>query len=49
MMRDIPLAGLHQEMENLPKVFPKLPELRLAKLDDKGGLYGALELVKEVG
>jgi predicted NBD/HSP70 family sugar kinase len=49
MMRDLPIPWIRQELEALPKVFPKWPELRLAKLQDKGGLYGALELIKEVG
>ena len=49
MMRDIPIPWIIEELKGLPKVFPKLPELRLAELKDRGGLYGALELVKEVG
>jgi predicted NBD/HSP70 family sugar kinase len=49
MMRDIPIPWIRQALEGLPKVFPKWPELRLARLEDKGGLYGGLELIKEVG
>jgi predicted NBD/HSP70 family sugar kinase len=49
MMRDISIPRIIEELQSLPKVFANLPELRLAKLDDRGGLYGALELVKEVG
>jgi predicted NBD/HSP70 family sugar kinase len=49
MMRDLPIPWIRTELEKLPQVFPKWPELRLAKLEDKGGLYGGLELIKEVG
>lgn len=47
MMRDIPLGPLSEELQALPKVFPRWPELRAAKLQDLGGLEGALELIRQ--
>ena len=47
MMRDIPLDWVETELKKLPPVFPKWPELRRAELGDKGGLYGALELIRQ--
>jgi predicted NBD/HSP70 family sugar kinase len=49
MMRDIPIPWIRDELEALPKIFPKWPQLKTAKLETVGGLYGALELIKEVG
>jgi predicted NBD/HSP70 family sugar kinase len=49
MMRDLPIPWIRQELEVLPQVFPKLPTLKVASLETFGGLYGALELIKEVG
>ena len=48
MMRDINIELVEQKMAQLPKVFPELPELRKAELGSLGGLYGGLELMREV-
>lgn len=47
MMRDIPLDWVSRAMHRLPRVFPEWPELRRAELGDLGGLYGALELIRQ--
>ena len=49
MMRDIPLDWLRVELQSLPQVFDKLPVIRPATLDEWGGLYGGLELVRQRG
>jgi glucokinase len=41
MMRDIRIEGVRVELEKLPKVLTKLPELREAALGDLSGVYGA--------
>jgi predicted NBD/HSP70 family sugar kinase len=47
MMRDIPLAELTKQLHRLPSVYPQWPLLQPAMLEDKGGLYGALELARQ--
>ena len=47
MMHDIPLDWIETELRQLPPVFPEWPLLSRAKLGDKGGLYGALELIRQ--
>lgn len=47
MMRDIPLDWVETEIRKLPPVFPEWPKLRRAELGDQGGLYGALELIRQ--
>jgi len=47
MMSDIPIDWVETELRKLPPVFPEWPTVRRAKLGDKGGLYGALELIRQ--
>ena len=47
MMRDIPLPLIQSKLEALPAVFPELPRLVPAQLGAFGGLYGALELLRQ--
>lgn len=42
----IPLEGVKRHLKKTLTIFPQPPELALAELGDFGGLWGALELVK---
>lgn len=45
-----PVIGVDDIKEHLKQVlhiFPEIPQLKLAELDDYGGLYGAMALLKE--
>jgi len=42
MMKDIDLAAVRAELEQLPRALSDLPHLERAKLGDLGGLHGAL-------
>jgi glucokinase len=47
MMRDISLDLVREKLENLPPVFPEWPQVLPAQLGNVGGLYGALELLRQ--
>jgi glucokinase len=44
----IPLDGVRHHMDNINKVFPKLPEIKMAELGSFGGLYGGFEFLKVI-
>lgn len=47
MMRDIPMEHVVVKLHALPRVYPEWPEVLAAQLGDLGGLYGALELLRQ--
>ena len=47
VMESIPLDKVSQYLQDFLKVFPTAPEITLATLGEKGGLYGALAYLKE--
>jgi predicted NBD/HSP70 family sugar kinase len=42
---DLDMAEVKKNMEQINKVFPRLPEIKKAALEDLGGLYGGLVLL----
>jgi glucokinase len=44
----VSLEKLHNNIEGMVKIFPEIPEIVKAQLNDKSGLYGALSLVKTI-
>ncbi len=47
MMKDISIDLVEEKLQNLPVVFPILPKLIPAQLAAFGGLYGALEMIRQ--
>ncbi len=47
MMKDISIELVKDKLQRLPVVFPVLPELISAELGALGGLYGALEMIRQ--
>ena len=47
MMKDISIDLVKDKLQKLPVVFPILPELIPAQLGALGGLYGALEMIRQ--
>lgn len=45
----IPLENIEKHLKGVLKVYKELPQLKKAELGDIGGLYGALEYVKQQG
>ncbi len=43
----IKIDRVKQKLIEILKIYPSLPEIKLAELGDIGGIYGALELVKK--
>ncbi len=46
VMESIPIEKVKAYLKELDRIFPNLPSIVRAKLNDKGGLYGALEYLK---
>lgn len=44
----IPLPEAQQHLREILKIFPILPEVKMAELGDFGGLYGSLALIKNL-
>ena len=44
---NIPLTSVKKELEGKLSAYPRKPEIRLAELGNFGGLYGALEYIKQ--
>jgi hypothetical protein len=47
MMRDISIELVKRKLQDLPSVFPVLPDIIPAQLEAYGGLYGALEIIRQ--
>lgn len=47
LMKKIDLGVVKSHVQSIVTIFPKLPEIEKAKLGDEGGLYGALEYLRE--
>ncbi len=43
----IPIRGIEQQIKKINTILPKLPPIKKAKLDQFGGLYGALVLLQK--
>jgi len=43
----IKIDQVKQKLTEILKIYPSLPEIKLAELGDVGGIYGALELIKK--
>lgn len=43
----IPIDATRAYLENILKVFPELPDIKKAELEDFGGLYGAMVYVNQ--
>lgn len=48
MMRDISVAEIARDLHRLPKVYDAWPPIVRARLDDDGGLYGAMALLRSM-
>lgn len=46
MMNKISIEKVEENLKNVMKIFPDIPELKKAELAEKAGLYGALTLTK---
>ncbi len=47
MTETFDIENIKQDLSKFTLRFPKLPEIKLAKLDDFGGLYGSMEYLKK--
>jgi predicted NBD/HSP70 family sugar kinase len=47
VMKKMNIEKVKEHLSEIMKIFLVVPEIRLAQLGDKGGLYGALELAKK--
>ncbi len=45
----ISVLDVHEYLKTMMKYFPGIPEIKKAELGDLGGLYGAMELLKQKG
>lgn len=47
VMKNIDLEKVKKYLSEILRMYPEIPEIQKAKLDDVGGLYGALEFLKQ--
>ncbi len=48
MMKSISLDKVTENLHKILTIFPKVPLLKRAELDDRGGLYGALSMAQNI-